>query len=185
MTDRQGGGSDATSLPSWAHTVPADARSFQGHRAGFVTRFAAASMDFALVGVLLGLAYVGWAILVFISTPTDFTLPSVSFALVLGAGAALSWLLFTTAWATTGRTFGAKIMGIRVVSFDGRVMRWAGAAIRSGFCLFFLPGLFWVIVSHENRSLQDTILRTSVIYDWTSRAPDKQPKSASDEAKQA
>jgi uncharacterized RDD family membrane protein YckC len=165
------------SLPSWAQVVPPDARSFQGHRAGFITRFIAASADFAVVLLILGMMYAGWAILLFIINPGTFSLPSVSLALVLGAAGLLSWLFFTAAWATTGRTFGAKMMGIRVVSFEGKVMRLPGAAIRSAFCLVFLPGLFWVIVSHQNRSLQDTVLRTSVIYDWTKRAPAKEAKS--------
>lgn len=185
MTEAEPGHGAEGDLPKWAQVVPADARSFQGHRAGFVTRFLAASLDFALVGVFLLLAYVGWAILLFVSAPTTFTLPSVSFGLVLAAGAALSWLTFTTAWATTGRTFGSKILGIRVVNYDGTVMRWPGAAIRGAFCVFFLPGLFWVIVSHENRSLQDTVLRTSVIYDWTSRSPDKQARPGHTESSQS
>ena len=29
--------------------------------------------------------------------------------------------------------------------------------------------LFWVVVSRENRSLPDVLLRTSVVYDWTSK----------------
>ena len=60
-------------------------------------------------------------------------------------------------------------MGIRVVNYRGKVMRLGGAATRAAFCLGFMPGLFWVIVSDQNRSLQDTVMRTSVIYDWTSR----------------
>jgi uncharacterized RDD family membrane protein YckC len=60
-------------------------------------------------------------------------------------------------------------MGIRVVNFRGRRLRPLGAALRASFCLLFLPGLFWVAVSGGNRSLQDTVLRTQVIYDWTRR----------------
>jgi hypothetical protein len=31
--------------------------------------------------------------------------------------------------------------------------------------------LLWVAVSRQNRSVQDLVLRTSVVYDWTARGP--------------
>ena len=37
----------------------------------------------------------------------------------------------------------------------------------------FPVGLFWVAFSRENRSLQDVVLRTSVIHDWLIRVPRK------------
>lgn len=160
-------------LPAWAAAVPPEARDFQGHRAGFVTRLVAVGIDFVLVAVALGAVYVGWAVALFALRPTDFTLPTVAFGLVLLAGFFLAWVSFTTAWASTGRTIGARVMGIRVVGRSGNVMRLPGAALRAAFCLAFMPGLVWVIVSHQNRSLQDTLLRTSVIYDWTKRAPSR------------
>jgi uncharacterized RDD family membrane protein YckC len=67
-------------------------------------------------------------------------------------------------------------MGIRVVNYQGKVMRVPGAALRAAFCLGFMPGLFWVIISNQNRSLQDTVLRTSVIHDWTKRPPAREEK---------
>lgn len=155
--------------PSWAMAVPPRARSFQGHRAGFITRAVAVAVDFAVIGLILAGLYAGWALLLFVVAPTSFSLPSTPFALVLVAGAGVSWVYFTVAWTTTGRTFGSRVMGIRVVNHRGQVMRVYGAAVRAAFCLAFLPGLFWVIVSRENRSLQDTVLRTSVIHDWTRR----------------
>jgi hypothetical protein len=45
-------------------------------------------------------------------------------------------------------------------------MTWAGAALRSAFCVLFPIGLFWVAVSGANRSVQDVVLRSSVVYDW-------------------
>lgn len=164
-------------LPAWASAVPPEAREFQGHRAGFVTRLLAVGIDFATVGVVLTALYVGWAIVLFAVNPVSFSLPSISFLAVLAIGAGVSWLTFTIAWATTGRTLGGRVMGIRVVSYAGKVMRPVGAGLRAAFCLGFMPGLFWVIVSHENRSLQDTVMRTSVIYDWTRRAPAREGKT--------
>jgi uncharacterized RDD family membrane protein YckC len=165
-----------TALPSWKAAVPHEARAFQGQRAGFVTRVVAHSIDFVLIALILMSMYVGLVVLVFVVAPTNFTAPRLSFGAVLGAAAFVSWTFFTIAWSTTGRSPGAKVMGVRVVRRAGTVMRLPGAALRAAFCLAFMPGLFWVIVSSQNRSLQDTLLRTSVIYDWTKRAPKHEEK---------
>lgn len=167
---------DDSALPTWAAAVPQEARRFQGQRAGFVTRFLAAGVDLAVIGVILGLLYAGWAITLFVVRPTRFELPTLSFALALSVSAVIGWLYFVTAWTTTGRTFGSRVMGTRVVNYEGKVMRVPGAALRAAFCLGFMPGLFWVIVSNENRSLQDTVLRTSVIHDWTKRPAQREHK---------
>ena len=58
---------------------------------------------------------------------------------------------FTTSWATTGRTYGNHLMGLRVVNYRGERMRWAGAAVRAVFCLVFPIGLYWAVVSHEQQ----------------------------------
>lgn len=165
-----------TSLPSWKAAVPQQARDFQGQRAGFVTRVVAHSIDFVLIGLILASMYVGLVVLVFAVRPASFTTPRLSFGVVLAVAAFVSWTFFTIAWSTTGRSPGAKVMGVRVVRRTGTVMRLPGAALRAAFCLSFMPGLFWVIVSSQNRSLQDTVLRTSVIYDWTKRAPQHEEK---------
>ena len=60
-------------------------------------------------------------------------------------------------------------MGLRVVNSRGNTLRWIKALLRSGFCLIFPFGLLWVLINKENRSLQDLVLRTSVIYDWRPR----------------
>jgi uncharacterized RDD family membrane protein YckC len=86
-------------------------------------------------------------------------------------GYALNWAYWTIGWATTGRTIGNLVMGLRVVSRKGQHPHWAGAALRAAFCAFFPFGLLWVIVSRSNRSVQDVVLRTSVIYDWVVGIP--------------
>jgi uncharacterized RDD family membrane protein YckC len=174
VTDPSAEHGDQPAIPTWAAAVPPQARGFQGHRAGFVTRFVAAAIDMVIVGLGLGGLYLGWAVVLFAVNPSGFTAPTFPFGGVLIVAAALGWLYFTLAWATTGRTLGSRLLGIRVVNFRGRVMRLGGAAVRAAFCLAFLPGLFWVIVSSENRSLQDTLLRTSVIHDWTKRPPTRE-----------
>lgn len=151
--------------------VPRQARRFQGSRAGFVTRLLANLLDLVAVAVIMLLLYGGWTLLRLSVTTTGLSLPSLGPGWVVVLWVAVSWLYLTTSWATTGRTFGARVMGIRVVGLRGRVMLPVPAALRAAFCLAFMPGLLWVLVSSQNRSLQDTVLRSSVIHDWTRRAP--------------
>ena len=90
-----------------------------------------------------------------------------SFGIAFIVGAIYLFLYFTVSWATSGRTYGDHLMGLRVVNFRGERMHWAGAIVRSAFCVVFPIGLFWAVISPRDRSVQDVVLRTSVIYDWS------------------
>jgi uncharacterized RDD family membrane protein YckC len=151
--------------------VPQQARLFQGHRAGVVTRLLANIIDFIVM--LCGLAgtYAVWFAFELIISGSSFKAPNPSVGQVLFAGYCILWLYLTAAWATTGRTIGNLLLGLRVVNWKGDRVHWFGAILRSTFCLWFIPGFFWVAISHKNRSVQDIVLRTSVIYDWTRRTP--------------
>jgi uncharacterized RDD family membrane protein YckC len=150
--------------------IPEEARQFQGDRAGIVTRVLANAVDFSLVVIVSIGSYVGWIAIRYLANPSGFTLT----APTLLAGLVVVWAYqlayFTIAWATTGRTYGDHLMGLRVVNFRGARLRWAGAALRAGFCTAIPIGLLWVIVSHQNRSIQDIVLRTSVIHDWGNKS---------------
>jgi uncharacterized RDD family membrane protein YckC len=76
------------------------------------------------------------------------------------------FVYLTLSWVTTGRTYGDHLLGLRVVNARNQRLRLAGAALRAAFCMFFPIGLLYAAVSRTNRSLQDIVLRTSVIYDW-------------------
>lgn len=159
-------------------TLPSDAIAFQGERAGFVSRALAAGIDvFIVVLFVMGTMAVIW-LASFIFQPVNTTTPSfgtgdripdIGFFIIYGYS--LNVLYWTIGWATGGRTVGNLIMGLRVVNFRGQRMRWWGAFVRALFCTLFVPGLFWVIVSGANRSVQDVVLRTSVIYDWVIGIP--------------
>jgi uncharacterized RDD family membrane protein YckC len=84
----------------------------------------------------------------------------------MASGFVVLVLYQTLAWWLTGRTYGGLVMGLRVVNFTGRGLRLAGSFARAIFCACFPIGILWVAVSRENRSVQDVVLRTSVIYDW-------------------
>ena len=139
-------------------------------RAGIVTRFAAAASDFGIVLALGGLTYLGFSGARFIISPARFSWPELPFLLIIGLEGVLAIAYLTAGWAISGRTFGKSLMGLRVVSTRGRLLGWTRAFLRAVFCVFFPVGLFWVLIGPSRRSLQDILLRTMVIYDWTKSA---------------
>jgi uncharacterized RDD family membrane protein YckC len=149
--------------------VPWEARPFQGQRAGIVTRTAANVLDSLVVVGVLACGYAAWCAVRFLVNPKQFSFPAVSFTAALICGGVVLFTYFTVAWATTGRTFGDQQLGLRVVSPGGDPLRWPVAVIRAGFCVLLPIGLYWAVLSQTNRSVQDTVLRTSVVYDWTIR----------------
>jgi uncharacterized RDD family membrane protein YckC len=64
-----------------------------------------------------------------------------------------------------GGTWGDRVLALRVTDADGRRLRWRRSAMRAVLCTVFPVGLAWVLVSRENRSVQDLILGTAVVYD--------------------
>jgi uncharacterized RDD family membrane protein YckC len=159
-------------------TVPSDVVDYQGKRAGFVSRAVAAMIDVMLVFlVVLGTIAVIWALSFIFSPEAPGSTGSLAPDRIPGAAAMvlygywLNWAYWTIGWATSGRTIGNLIMGLRVVNYEGRHPHWIGAALRSAFCTVFPVGLLWVIPSGANRSVQDVVLRTSVIYDWVISIP--------------
>jgi uncharacterized RDD family membrane protein YckC len=149
--------------------LPAEARTYQGHRAGVISRVVAATVDALVVGAVLALGYAGLAGLLFLIDPRTFTFPAPGLLFSLTAALAVLVVYLTVSWWITGRTYGSQVMGLRVVNYNGTTMTLVGALVRAAFCAFFPIGLFWAAVNRENRSVQDVVLRTSVIYDWQPR----------------
>ena len=136
-----------------------------GEPAGFVTRAAANVVDAVLVSLALLLGYAAVAGARFMLAPRSFHLVAPQFEWVvvaIGLGLVLYW---TITWAGPGRTHGDELMGLRVVGPRGDRLHLLHAAARAVLCVLFLPGLFWVLVSRHDRSVQDVVLRTAVVYD--------------------
>jgi uncharacterized RDD family membrane protein YckC len=146
--------------------LPPEARPYQGHRAGLVTRLVAATIDALLVGLVLLLGYAGFATVRFLIDPRTFSFPEPGVFFSLAAAMTVLVVYLTVSWWITGRTYGCHVMGLRVVNYTGSNMMLAGAFLRALFCAFFPIGLLWAAVNRENRSVQDIVLRTSVLYDW-------------------
>ena len=136
-----------------------------GQRAGFVTRAIGATVDACAVVLAVAIGYVGVAGFRFLLHPRTFHFPAPGFALLLSiVGAALVAYL-TVTWAIPGRTYGDQLMGLRVTDRRGRRLHWSRAAARAVLYVLFPLGLGWVLVSTRNRSLQDVVLGTAVVYD--------------------
>ena len=149
--------------------IPHEARPYQGRRAGLITRTAAAAIDLGLVIIAMGVGYLGICAFLFLLNPRNFTFPTPSLSLVSAIGYAVFTLYLAVNWMGTGRTYGNHIMGLRVVRREGGRVHPVAAFVRALLYAILPIGLFWVLVSGQNRSLQDLIVRTSVIYDWDMR----------------
>jgi uncharacterized RDD family membrane protein YckC len=147
-------------------TVPREARAFQGDPAGLVTRVLANVIDLVVVALLLVAGYLAIAGVLFLRRGADFSLPVVSFTTAYWVGFAALVVYFTVTWATTGRTYGDHVLGLRVVRLDGLTVSVWLAGARALLCAIAPLLLVWVAFSRRDRSVQDLIVRTKVIYDW-------------------
>jgi len=145
--------------------VPREARPYQGERAGLITRLVAATIDAFTVAALLIVTYAGINVVRFMVNPRSFEFATGSVFLSVSTALAICIVYLTAAWAVTGRTYGDHVMGLRVVNGRGLRIRGLRALLRAVFCVGFPFGLLFS-ASSSRRSLQDLVLRTSVIYDW-------------------
>jgi uncharacterized RDD family membrane protein YckC len=149
--------------------VPREAQPYQGRRAGLVSRSVAGVIDGAVVVAAVLAGYVAANGLRFLVHPRGFQfseaspLPSVATALLVLVG------YLCVAWSTTGRTYGCHVMGLRVIGRGGGRVRPLVALLRAVFCTLFPLGLLLCAGGRQHSSLQDLVLRTSVIYDWRPR----------------
>ncbi|MGY1673306.1 RDD family protein [Geodermatophilus sp. SYSU D00710] len=137
----------------------------RGRRAGVVTRCLANVVDAAVVLLLLGAGYAVVAAARFLLAPTSFRFPTPSLALLIVAGLALLAGYFAVTWTVVGATYGGRLLGLRVVDDAGARLGLGRACTRAVLCAVFPAGVLWVLVSRENRSVQDLLVRTSVVYD--------------------
>jgi uncharacterized RDD family membrane protein YckC len=169
--------------PHVRSVLPPAAYEVQGQRAGVVTRTIVMVVDAAVVAATIGVAYLALAAVRFMRRPVNFSWPSVTFGTVIVASIVVCVLYLTVAWSTTGRSAGKRLFGLRVVGGDGERLHLIRAFLRAVTCTLFPILLYWAAISSQNRSIQDLVLRTSVIYDWRSRgrvtrAPDPEAAAA-------
>jgi uncharacterized RDD family membrane protein YckC len=161
--------------------------SLQGYYAGFASRAAAIIIDVALVSLISAIVIAFMTLF--------FTLPSVQrfidwvngflpgfaqvFVELTGPRfAAIFYLLFTYLYftfffATTGQTVGKAIMGLRVVTTDGKRMGVKRSFIRAVcYTISLAPlglGFLWVLGEDRRKAWHDKIAHTYVLYVWDAR----------------
>jgi uncharacterized RDD family membrane protein YckC len=144
---------------------------FQQQPAGIVTRTLAALIDMLVVVVLLAVVWASYAAILFLARPARFRVPSPDWSEVVWVGSIASVIYLATAWATTGRTVGAQVLGLRVLDHRGGQLGWWRSVARAVTYVVFPIGLGWAIVDRRRRSVQDLVVASSVVYDWVPRVP--------------
>lgn len=155
--------------------VPREARAYQGLRAGMVTRTIAATVDAVVVLLVVAVGLLSVNAFIFVLDPRGFRVVGTSPAALVEAALATAIVYLAGTWAMVGRSYGCHVMGLRVVDRRGRSPRLTTALLRAALCVFFPVGLVWCGVVRSRKSVQDLLLRTSVVYDWV---PEHRPRRA-------
>jgi uncharacterized RDD family membrane protein YckC len=151
--------------------LPREARAFQGRPAGIVSRLVANVVDAAVVVGILLAGYLGINGLLFFLDPRGFDFQEPVPLWTLTAAFTVAGFYFAISWAWLARSIGDHVMGLRVVGRQGRRIRPLVALLRAAFCVVFPIGLFWCVINPRSASVQDIVLRTSVVYDWMPHVP--------------
>jgi uncharacterized RDD family membrane protein YckC len=137
----------------------------RGEPAGVVTRTSANVLDLLVVVLAVAAGYLAVAALRFVLSPTSFAWPAVGGGTLLVLTLCVQAVYFAVTWSVLGGTWGDRVLALSVRDERGRRLRWGRSAIRAVACTVFPIGLAWVLVSRENRSVQDLLVGTAVVYD--------------------
>lgn len=145
--------------------------SVTGRYAGPVSRALAAAID---VGVVLATYSAGVGTVGFLGRALlDVSLEEGTG--VIATAALLAWgaVYVGGSTAVTGRTVGKAVVGLKVVSREGRPVRLRACVVRVlalplSTSLFAL-GLALIVLRRDHRALHDLLARTAVVYDWGDR----------------
>jgi uncharacterized RDD family membrane protein YckC len=160
-----------TSAEGAPSAVPREARPYQGHRAGMVTRTIAAAVDAAVVVLVVTIGLLSVNGLSFVLDPRGFRVVGASQEVLVEVALGTAIVYLTGTWAVMGRSYGCRLMGLRIVDRRGRSPRLMRALLRATFCVFFPLGLLWCGIGRSRKSVQDLVLGTSVVYDWMPEHP--------------
>jgi uncharacterized RDD family membrane protein YckC len=146
------------------------ARESQGLRAGIASRLAAGAVDVAVIfGTFIGVLCVV-ALLRFLFDHESLHLPRPDRLVTVVSIVVIGVIELSTAWSGSGRTVGDDVVGLRVVTSSGGVVRTRRAFVRA--VLVMLTGglvLLTALVSKRNNGVHDWLCRTAVVYDWRPR----------------
>ena len=161
--------------------------SLQGYYAGFSSRAVAIVIDFVIISLVSAITVAALALFFDIPSIQHFinwlnsVLPgiiNIFDALTSPPFGALFFLLFQYLYfvfffSTTGQTVGKAIMGLRVVTIDGKRMGIKRSFVRTlGYTISLAPlglGFLWVLGEDRRKAWHDKIARTYVLYVWEAR----------------
>jgi uncharacterized RDD family membrane protein YckC len=124
-----------------------------------VSRLLAAAIDTAVVVILTALLDLAAAGARFLWSPVDFRWPRPTTAVLVAV------VYLGVGWALTGRTYGSRLMGLRVLSSRNQLLGWTRSMLRALMSVLWPVGLLWCGISRTRLSLADVVLRTVVVYD--------------------
>jgi uncharacterized RDD family membrane protein YckC len=149
-----------------------DRESLEGSYAGAVSRLVAYVIDVFVISTSFAIGAAVFEYVASVVLPIDIDLNDVP--IVSGVALAVwSFVYFAYPLATTGRTLGKAIVGLRVVRADGSDLGGWRAAVRVlamplSFVLCGL-GLVPILVRKDRRALHDLIAGSAEVYWWRPR----------------
>jgi uncharacterized RDD family membrane protein YckC len=148
--------------------------SLQGDYSGVVSRLAAFALDAVLSYLVftLALAAVNFSVSIVVGHSVHWSRSSS--IVVLGISVVWEFVYFAYSWATTGKTPGMVVMGIRVVRADGAHAETWRAVVRTlilpvSIALFFVS-IPLMLLQRQHQAPHDLIAGTTVVYAWDARA---------------
>ena len=148
--------------------------------AGVATRALALAIDVAIAHVIV---FAGGAVLALVaSLVDDVRLDTLGRIVAAAAWLTMIGLYFVLFWAGAGQTPGMRIMGVRVITYDGRLPGVARSLVRLvGLGLAIIPlflGFVPALVDGRRRALPDFLAGTVVLYAGADPPPLPEPAAA-------
>ena len=148
--------------------------SLQGDYCGPVSRLAAFAVDVVLSYFLytLALAAVSFSVSVVVGHQVHYTRSGS--VVVLAISILWEFVYFAYPWATTGKTPGMVVLGIRVVRADGAHAEPWRAVVRTLILpisvIFFFVSFPLILLQRAHQAPHDLAAGTAVVYAWDARA---------------
>lgn len=149
--------------------------SFKGYYAGFVSRLLAYAVD--IIIIVVSLIFAGWLVNTVSNLFTLGIIDSIAIEhkilVTTIATMIFSATYFILFWTLVGRTPGKFLMGLRVISRNGRpITFWQALRRYLGYYLSALAlyaGFLWVLIDNRRQGWHDKLANTFVVYDWEAR----------------
>jgi uncharacterized RDD family membrane protein YckC len=140
-----------------------------------VTRTIAGVVDAVVVLLVVTVGLLSVNGLSFVLDPQGFRVMGASQEVLVQVALGTAIIYLAGTWTVMGRSYGCRLMGLRIVDRRGRSPRLTRALLRATFCVLFPLGLLWCVVGRSRKSVQDLVLGTTVVYDWM---PEHRPQRA-------